>query len=152
MTITDEAVEAAARAMAEALGYRMGDTEGVFWSWFQDSDDFARLKLQARAALTAALPFLTDIAQLTAERDGYRKHLDACEQIAGKALGYPWFMNDQANFPGATEADGVCIGEHVGDTIVEELANRLKAIEAERDAAVARPVGGEPKTLPTGRI
>ena len=63
------------------------------------------------------------LASITRERDGYQKHLRACEQIAGKALGYPWFKNDQANFPGTTEAEGVCIGEHVGDTIVEELAN-----------------------------
>lgn len=45
------------------------------------------------------------------------------EQICGKALGYPWFKDDQKNFPGATEADGVCAGEHVAETIVAELAN-----------------------------
>lgn len=69
-----------------------------------------------------------------AERDGYQKHLRACEQIAGKALGYPWFKDDQKNFPGTTEAEGVCIGDHVGDTIVEELATRFEAVTRERDA------------------
>jgi len=48
--------------------------------------------------------------------------LDEMEQAAGKALGYPWFKDDQKNFPGATAADGVCIGEHVTETIVAELA------------------------------
>lgn len=72
-----------------------------------------------------------EIERLTKERNGYRWHLDRCEQIAGRALGYPKYADDQKNFPGATEADGVCIGEHVGDTIVAELATALaKAREA----------------------
>ena len=48
------------------------------------------------------------------------------EQVCGKALGYPWFKDDQKNFPGATEADGVCVGEHVANTIVAELATRYQ--------------------------
>lgn len=53
----------------------------------------------------------------------------AIEQMCGKALGYPWFKDDQKNFPGADEADGVCLGEHVTETIVAELVsayNKLK--------------------------
>jgi hypothetical protein len=50
------------------------------------------------------------------------------QQIAGKALGYPWFKDDQKNFPGATDQDGVCVGEHVGATIVQELANKYTAL------------------------
>lgn len=78
-------------------------------------------------ALTARL------AEAERQRDGYRHHLHECEQIAGKALGYPWFKDDQKNFPAATEADGVCIGEHVGDTIVAELATRLAEVEREAE-------------------
>jgi hypothetical protein len=70
---------------------------------------------------------LAKLAAAEHERDGYACHLRECEQIAGKALGYPWFKDDQKNFPGSTEADGVCIGEHVGDTVVAELASRLTA-------------------------
>jgi hypothetical protein len=95
-----------------------------------DEDDRALL-LKTAAHLTTQA---AEIARLTArleevegERDGRRKQLDACEQIAGKVLGYPWFKDDQKNFPGATEADGVCIGEHVAETIVEELARRFTA-------------------------
>lgn len=69
-------------------------------------------------------------ASVVRARDGYQKHLRACEQIAGKALGYPAFKDDQVNFPGATEADGVCIGEHVGETIVEELAAKLEEAQS----------------------
>ena len=61
--------------------------------------------------------------QLMREYEGRTSALDRCQQIAGKALGYPAYKDDQKNFPGATEKDGVCIGEHVEETIVQELAN-----------------------------
>lgn len=73
-----------------------------------------------------------------------KDHEDLC-QTAGKALGYPWFKDDQKNCPGATDADGVCVGEHVADTIVEELAKkyeeanrRIKWLISERDTARAQ--------------
>jgi len=59
------------------------------------------------------------------------------EQTCGKALGYPWFKNDQKNFPGATEADGVCAGEHVPETIVSELAGKHQKAIAQRDELLA---------------
>jgi hypothetical protein len=55
------------------------------------------------------------------------------EQILGKALGYPWFKDDQKNFPGATEANGVCVGEHVPVTLAMEAAKQLAEC---RDAAL----------------
>lgn len=59
--------------------------------------------------------------------------MDVCQQIAGKALGYPWYKDDQKNFPGATEKDGVCIGDHADDTIVEELASAYTTLRAENE-------------------
>lgn len=59
-------------------------------------------------------------------RDALIKQSDQIEQILGKALGYPWYKGDQKNFPGATEADGVCVGEHVPLTIADEAANKIK--------------------------
>jgi hypothetical protein len=59
----------------------------------------------------------------------------AISQLVGKALGYPWYKDDQKNFPGATEADGVCIGEHVAETIVREMVvvvGKLQKIIADR--------------------
>lgn len=52
------------------------------------------------------------------------------EQILGKALGYPWYRDDQKNFPGATEADGVCVGEHVPITLAMEAAEKIAELEA----------------------
>ena len=62
------------------------------------------------------------IAELEGLIAKYQEEMNLIEQLAGKALGYPWFKDDQKNFPGATEADGVCIGEHVAYTIVKQLA------------------------------
>ena len=61
---------------------------------------------------------------------------EVCQRL-GKALGYPWFKDDQKNFPGATEENGVCTGEHVAESIAAEAARRIGNLEAERDEAVA---------------
>jgi hypothetical protein len=50
------------------------------------------------------------------------------DQMCGKALGYPWYKDDLKNFPSATEADGVCTGEHVAVSIVAELAHRYERL------------------------
>ena len=77
-------------------------------------------------------------------RDGIAKHNQTIEQACGKVLGYPWFKDDQKNFPGATEKDGVCVGDHVAETIVSELASRyteslarIKRLEEAGDALKA---------------
>lgn len=57
-------------------------------------------------------------------RDGIAKQNQTIEQACGKVLGYPWFKDDQKNFPGSTEKDGVCVGDHLAETIVSELASR----------------------------
>lgn len=46
-------------------------------------------------------------------------------QTLGKALGYPWFKDDQKNFPSATEKHGVCVGDHVAESIAMEAAAGL---------------------------
>lgn len=46
-------------------------------------------------------------------------------QTLGKALGYPWFKDDQKNFPEATEENGVCVGDHVAETLAREAAKRI---------------------------
>ena len=68
----------------------------------------------------------TRISELEAEVARLHKSYDAYEheiqQLLGKALGWPWYKDDQKNFPGATEADGVFVGEHVAVTLAAEIA------------------------------
>ena len=68
-------------------------------------------------------------------RDACLKMNDDVCQALGKVLGYPWYKDDPGNFPDATEADGVCVGEHVAESIAAEAASRLAAAR-ERCAAV----------------
>lgn len=52
-------------------------------------------------------------------------------QILAQAIGgYPWFKDDQKNFPDATEADGVCVGEHVPATLAMEAARVIKDLRS----------------------
>ena len=70
------------------------------------------------------------LRELVAEKDGRIRHLErACAkqnadvcQTLGAALGYPWFRDDPATFPGATAGDGVCVGAHVAESIADEAA------------------------------
>lgn len=71
-----------------------------------------------------------------AER-AYYKTAHELEQLLGRALGYPWFKDDQVNFPGSTEADGVCVGEHVPESIAAEAAARIESMRAALRAALA---------------
>jgi hypothetical protein len=53
---------------------------------------------------------------------------DVCQSL-GKVLGAPWFKDDQKNFPGSTEEDGVCVGEHVAETMAECASQAITALE-----------------------
>lgn len=96
----------------------------------------------ANAAIQEAALRLTEQSEkLKGLRNGILQNNLEIEQTCGKVLGYPWFKDDQKNFPGATEKDGVCVGEHVAATIATELAkkytealDRIKRLEEAGDA------------------
>lgn len=53
------------------------------------------------------------------------------EQTLAQAIGgFAWYKDDQKNFPGSTEQDGVCIGELVTDDIVEHAAKLIREYNA----------------------
>ncbi len=63
-------------------------------------------------------------------RDACSAENDEICQILGKALGYPWFADDQFNFPGATKEDGVCVGDNVAASLAVQAANQIKTDKA----------------------
>lgn len=69
-----------------------------------------------------------EILRLKGVRDKMLEEFHQIEQILGKALGYPWFKNDQKNFPEATEQDGVCVGAEVAWSLAEKAAERIKKL------------------------
>lgn len=62
-------------------------------------------------------------------QEAYRKTDSEVVQTLGKALHYPWFKDDQKNFPGATEEDGVEVGDHVSESLAAEAAKRIAELE-----------------------
>ena len=68
-------------------------------------------------------------------RAAISKSQDDIEQTLGRALGYPWFKDDQKNFPGATDADGVCVGDHVAESLAMEAASKISDLRAQLEAA-----------------
>ncbi len=84
---------------------------------------------QLREELATVKEDLTKVkAKLAHAEKAYYQTANEVENILGQAMGYPWFKDDQQNFPGATEADGVCVGEHVPASIAEEAAKKLKQL------------------------
>jgi hypothetical protein len=61
--------------------------------------------------------------------DKCRKESDEIAQILSKALGYPYYKDDPKNFPDATEADGVCVGDHTACTLAMCAADKIKELE-----------------------
>ena len=61
----------------------------------------------------------------------YQTDCASVEQYLGKALGYPQYKDDQEHFPGATEKDGVCVGEHTPTSIAQEAGKRIFELEAQ---------------------
>lgn len=70
-------------------------------------------------------------AELARLRTAMSVQREEIEQILGKALGCPWFKDDQKNFPGATEANGVCVGDHVAETLAIEAAEELAELRSQ---------------------
>lgn len=105
---------------------------------FEGSDDLGNGDFTVCEFAADALEnLLSEIAALRGERDRLRNaasksNEEVCQSL-GKALGYPWFKDDQANFHGSTETDGVCVGDHVAESIADEAARRLTQAERQRD-------------------
>ena len=73
----------------------------------------------------------TAIAETERLREGIARESRDVEQPLGKALGYPWYKDDQKNFPDASEADGVCVGEHTPASIAAEAASEIERLRGE---------------------
>lgn len=76
----------------------------------------------------ASNPIIVDAKGLLKYAEGLQKELSEVEQILGKALGYPAYADDQKNFPGATEKNGVCVGEHTAATLAMEAADLIRKL------------------------
>lgn len=60
-----------------------------------------------------------------------KQELNYVDQVLGKALGYPKYSDDPANFPTATEQDGVCTGDNAPGTLALEAASLIRKLSDE---------------------
>lgn len=74
-------------------------------------------------------------AEIEKLRAAYSNLQNDVQQTLGKVLGYPWFKDDQKNFPGATEDNGVCVGDHVAESIAVEAAAEIEKLQADWETA-----------------
>jgi hypothetical protein len=72
-----------------------------------------------------------EIVNLNKRIEGHMSEHHSVEQALGQALGYPWYRDDEKNVPDATDADGVCTGEHTPSTIALEAGKKITELNAE---------------------
>lgn len=72
-----------------------------------------------------------DVLELIEIIKGFQESNDEISQTLGKALGYPWYKDDLKNFPDATEKDGVCVGEHIAETLAIEAVTRIEKMKTQ---------------------
>lgn len=90
---------------------------------------------QAKGISDAARALLAEVRRLRSALFGQQNEI---QQTLGKALGYPWFKDDQVNFPDTTDADGVCIFDHVVETLASEAADTIRELRAMNERAISR--------------
>jgi hypothetical protein len=109
------------------------------------SDDIVK-RLHCEAEITGRktpLAAADEIERLRAWKEKViyqaRRDEESICQDLGRALGFPSYRDDLVNFPDATEADGVCVGDLVGVVLAEMAADKITALRAEiaaKDAAL----------------
>lgn len=77
-------------------------------------------KLRARVGSVVELK-----TQFDSLRERVSRENEFICQTLGQVLGYPWFVDDQVNFPGATKEQGVCVGDHVAASLAMEAARKI---------------------------
>lgn len=84
-----------------------------------------------RGKYNFAIKSLNDAEQrVEALQAAAAKSNDEICQTLGKVLGFPWYKNDLDLFPCATEVDGVCVGDHVAETLASNAADRIRHLDS----------------------
>lgn len=81
-------------------------------------------------------------AEIARLRHACSKQDHEIQQVLGKALGFPRYCDDKQAFPDATEADGVCTGEHTAETLADMAAARIQRLteQSERRRALLEEI------------
>ena len=108
----------------------VGSNDEGFWERWEISEGERMFKAISEAEANWLCEVLNRIESEAKDlRSRTLQEFHEIEQTLGKALGYPWFKDDQKNFPGATDADGVCVGDHVAASLAMEAADKILTLE-----------------------
>lgn len=107
----------------------VGPRDEGFWEWWEISDGERTFKANDETDANWLCETLNREARASDRCTKMLQEFHNIEQILGKALGYPWYKDDQKNFPGATDDDGVCVGEHTAASLADEAAERIRTLE-----------------------
>ena len=77
----------------------------------------------------AILCLTKEVEELRRVIEKYKKESEEIEQILGKALGYPLYIDDPETFPNATKDDGVCVGIETAWSLAMGAAQTITALE-----------------------
>lgn len=69
-------------------------------------------------------------------RSAYFSLASEVDQVLGKALGYPWYCDDQENFPGTKLEDGVCTGDNCPESLLGQAAQALMSLSGKAKSLV----------------
>lgn len=103
---------------------RNDDPDFLYHAVFRSKDD-----AEFFVAACKDVPAL--LSEFERVKDAYFRLSYDVEQTLGRALGYPRYCDDQKNFPGSTDADGVCVGDHVPGSLAMEAADRIRQLESQ---------------------
>ena len=125
----------------EALG------EGTPYVWLPEDGDTSGARVDGYLDLGLLVERVVDAAGVSAEalkltlleeahqrlREAAIREAREIDQTLGRALGFPRYADDPVNFPGATDADGVCTGEHVPATLAQGAADEIARLRTGLD-------------------
>jgi hypothetical protein len=126
-------------SLRQLLARHMRELLGVADPSSQRSDAIPHLDLsQQEMADEVCVPSSGESP--TAEADRLRQVMarindTICQTLAQALGGYMWFKDDQVNFPGATEANGVLVVEQTAEDLAKLAAKRI-AMQAARITAL----------------
>jgi hypothetical protein len=122
----------------ERLGKRERVNQEELYAPHMDEEQYINVTDQLTDCDRTIDKLFGDIQKLKDVRDKMIKESQEIEQILGKALGYPWYKDDPKNFPNATEADGVAVGDHTAWSLAIEAADKIKELQNELNKHNAR--------------
>jgi|TARA_R110000851_G_scaffold41409_3_gene103977 hypothetical protein len=115
-------------------------TKGATLAWNQQQEKIDELETKLTDMIKDRIATIDVVREnyelkerLSRLETAVRRTDDSVCQTLGKVLGYPWYKDDLEVFPVfpyATECMGVCVGDHVAESIAMDAAKHIVELES----------------------